>query len=77
MGSAMQLNSATGVMFPGTAMVPDMRISSWAVANVWGEWVAARAKVVAGPMPRRVMVFGGFEARRERMRLWEGVVEGV
>lgn len=59
MGSAMQLNSATGVMLPGVARAPDMATTSFAFRKVSGRWEAARAKVVRGPMPMRVIVLGG------------------
>ena len=40
-GSAMQLNSATGVMLPGSSMVPPITMTALARMNVVGEMDAA------------------------------------
>lgn len=77
MGSAMQLNSATGVMLPGSEIAPPITITSLAFRNTCGSWEAARAKFVSGPMPMRVMVSGGWESRICRISRWEGEEEGV
>lgn len=73
----MLLNSATGVILPGTDMAPDMTITSLALRNVVDEVDAARAKFVRGPMPIRVIVSGGLEERMSRISRWEGAEEGV
>ena len=76
-GSAMQLNSATGVILPGMEMAPDITTTSLAFMNTVGDSEAARAKFVSGPMAMRVMVSGGFESRIERISKWAGAEEGV
>ena len=77
MGSAMQLNSATGVMLPGTEMAPDITTTSLAFMKIVGDSEAARAKFVRGPMAMRVIVSGGFESRIERISRCEDAEEGV
>lgn len=66
-GSAIQLNSPTGVMFPGMESAPDMAISSKAFVNVVADSEAAREKFVRGPMDIRVIVSGGWKPRMRRI----------
>ena len=77
MGSAMVLNSATGVMLPGSVIAPPMTTSSFAFIKVTGSWAAARAKVVKGPRAMRVVVLGGFEERMSRISVGAGRCDGV
>ena len=76
-GSAMQLNSATGVMFPGSFRVPPMTTTSLAFMNVFGSFAAAMAKVVSGPMAIKVMVSAGFSLRIRRISSGEWLLEAV
>ena len=48
-------------------MVPPITIRFLALRNVWGDWEAARAKFVRGPMPIRVIVLGGFSSSIRRI----------
>ena len=77
MGSAMQLNSATGVMLPGRSTVPPITMTSLAFMNVFGSSAAAMAKFVNGPMAIKVMVSGGFSLRMRRISWDECRFEGV
>ena len=67
MGSAMQLNSATGVMLPGEEIVPPIMMTSLAFVKTVGSAAAAVARFVSGPIAIRVIVSGGFESRMERI----------
>ena len=61
--SAMQLNSPTGEILPGSSMEPPMTITSLALMNVFGSSAAAIAKFVNGPIAMRVTVSVGFSRR--------------
>ena len=63
----MQLNSPTGVILPGSSMVPPMTTTSLAFRNVFGSSAAAMAKVVNGPIAIKVMVSAGFSLRMRRI----------
>ena len=65
--SAMVLNSATGVAFPGPVTAPPMTRTDFARRKVVGEWEAARARLVRGPMAMMVIVPGGFSSRSRRI----------
>lgn len=67
MGSAMVLNSATGVTFPGLRTAPPMTRTDLARRNVVGECDAARARLVSGPTAMIVMVSAGFSSRSRRI----------
>ena len=76
-GSAIQLNSATGVILPGSSMVPPMTTTSLAFMNVFGSSAAAMAKFVNGPIAIKVMVPAGFSLRMRIISWDEGRLEGV
>ena len=63
MGSALVLNSATGVTLPGLRTAPPITRTDLARRNVVGECDAARARFVSGPTAMIVMVSGGFSSR--------------
>lgn len=67
MGSAMVLNSATGVAFPGAETAPPMIRTDLARRNIVGECEAARARLVRGPMAMMVMLPGGFSSRTRKI----------
>lgn len=66
-GSAMVLNSATGVALPGLWIAPPMIRTDLARKNVAGECEAARARLVSGPTAMMVIVLGGFSSRSLRI----------
>ena len=76
-GSAMLLNSAVGVMLPGSRSAPPMTSSCFARRKVCGSVAAAVAKVVSGPIAIRVIVLGGLSRRRVRISSVEGFRDGV
>ncbi|KAL5888478.1 hypothetical protein ACKVWC_011567 [Pyricularia oryzae] len=75
--SAKVLNSATGVMLPGTLMAPPMTQTSRARRSVSGSSAAARARLVMGPMVRIVTVWSGDSLRIRRISLCASVLDGV
>ena len=75
--SAMQLNSPTGVILPGSSMEPPMTTTSLAFMNVFGSSAAAMAKFVNGPIAINVMVSAGFSLRMRSISWDERRLEGV
>ena len=73
----MQLNSPTGVMLPGSSMVPPMTTSSLAFMKVFESSAAAMAKVVNGPIAIKVIVSAGFSLRMRRISWAEWRLDGV
>ena len=75
--SAMQLNSPTGVMLPGSSIEPPMTMTSLAFMNVFGSSAAAVAKFVNGPIAIKVMVSAGLSLRMRSISWDEWRLEGV
>lgn len=67
MESAYVLNSAAGVIFPGTEIAPPMTTTSFTRRKVSGSVAAAMARFVRGPIATIVIVSGGFSWRRRRI----------
>ena len=74
-GSASVLNSPTGVMFPGTDTAPPITRADLARRKTWGEWEAASAKFVKGPIAIRSTESGGFFSRICRISRCDGRLE--
>lgn len=76
-GSAMVLNSPTGVKFPGTDTAPPMTRTDLARRNTCGEWEAASARFVKGPIAIMSIVSGGFSSRIRSISRYEGWSEAL
>lgn len=76
-GSATMLNSPTGVIFPGTDTAPPMNRTDLARRNTCGEWEAASARLVKGPIAIMSIVFGGLSSRIRSISRYEGWLEAL
>ena len=75
--SACTLNSASGVILPGTSMAPPIMTISFTLSKVSTSSAAARAIFVIGPSAAMVMVLGGCSFSRRSISLCAGTVLGV
>lgn len=75
--SAAMLNSASGVMFPGSSRAPPIMINSFARHKVLASFAAASAMFVSGPIAITETVPGGSDSSMERISKWEGRDEGM
>ena len=75
--SAYVLNSAVGVMFPGTLTAPPITRIDFALISVRGECDAARAMFVSGPIAMTEIVSGGFSSRIRSISRCDGRKDGV
>lgn len=71
------LNSATGVTFPSSSMVPPMMMTSFTLRNVSTSSSAASARFASGPTATIVIVSGLFERRSSRIFLCAGTAVGM
>ena len=76
-GSASMLNSPTGVMFPGTDTAPPITKTDLARRNACGDWEAAIAKFVKGPMAMISIVSNGLSSSIPRISRCEGRLEAL
>ena len=65
--SAQKLNSAVGVILPGTPIAPPMTMTSLTLRKIPGSSAAARARLVNGPIATMVMLSVGLSLRMRRI----------